>query len=76
MKDISNKNNQRYPVVEAGQAVIVLDAKIPSLNGLEGVIVEAPRIERSPHKAIYKVEIAGRAGPWYLFRTEFQPSKL
>jgi hypothetical protein len=73
MKDVAGKNVTRYPVVEAGQAVKILDAKIPTLNGLEGVVVEAPAIERSPHKLIYKVEVVGRAGPWYLFRTEFQP---
>lgn len=73
MQDISNKNTHRYPVVEAGHGIKILDAKIPSLNGLEGIIVEAPRVERSPHKSIYKVDVAGRAGPWYLFRTEFQP---
>lgn len=76
MKDIAKKNIQRFPEVEAGTAVKILDAKMPVLNGLEGVIVEAPKVPRSPHKAIYKVHVTGKLSvnnPWYLFRTEFQP---
>jgi hypothetical protein len=76
VKDIARKNLSRFPVVERGVRVQILDAKMPVLNGLEGIIIEAPSVPRSPHKAIYKVNVAGKLAvnnPWYLFRTEFQP---
>ena len=76
MKNITHKNIQKFPDVEAGTSVQILDSKMSILNGAEGVVVEAPKSARSPHKAIYKVLVEGKYSannPFYLFRTEFQP---
>lgn len=76
MRDQSNKNIRRYPPVNVGDRVYIHDAKIPLLNNHEARVIEAPQQDRSPHKAIYKVEVFGdlsKNNPWYVFRTEFRP---
>lgn len=73
MRKVSNKNIERYPPLNRGDEIEVLNSSIPVINGSKGVVVEADKRGRSPYKSLYKVRLEGDAGlgnPWYVFGNE------